>query len=291
MRQADIAFQKFLENLRMGCCNKADYNMMIHNCTNYANILNHAENLEEFISNFTIIVGMRIHATLINRFIQSIKCSSTGKFIVHFSENSVATTDYQYLRDQIFSNDVDLTNELNGKDKYFAIGDRIMITQNISTSAGIVNGTTGLIKGFLYTCKEDVLASKIPLGVFVQMDDIKDKAILITPCGRSKQIPIMLSNAATVHKLQGSSISNIIIDQDSCFFDPRLMYVAWSRAATNLDSLFTMPLRMDKNNFVTKKTLIGGISEDLKKELECNKKLADETKRFFLAVRSFAINK
>ena len=57
-----------------------------------------------------------------------------------------------------------------------------MITQNISTSAGIVNGTTGLIKGFLYTCKEDVLASKIPLGVFVQMDDIKDKAILITPC-------------------------------------------------------------------------------------------------------------
>ena len=273
MRQTNVAFQSFLEKLRMGCCDSTDFEIMTKKCTKYQNIILQAKSVEEFISKFTIIVGRRIHTTMINRYIQSIRCSTTGNFIVHYHDNTAVTTT-DYLRDQIFSADVSLTNEMNGKDKFFACGDRIMITQNISTPAGIVNGTTGVIKGFLYKSMQDLIYSQIPLGVFVQMDDIKDKAILITPSGRSKQIPIMLSNAATVHKLQGSSISNVLIDQDSCFFEPRLMYVAWSRA-TNLDSLYTMPLRMDKNKFVKKSNLIAGISEDLKKELEYNKKLAE----------------
>jgi ATP-dependent DNA helicase PIF1 len=111
-------------------------------------------------------------------------------------------------------------------------GCRVMLIKNLNIDLGLVNGALGTIIE---------MEDKYPI---VQFDNGQTKTIdpvewdiSIDGCKAiSTQIPLMLSYASTVHRIQGSTIDSAIIDIEDAFLDHQV-YVAISRVKT-LDGLY-----------------------------------------------------
>ena len=139
------------------------------------------------------------------------------------------------------------------------IQSRVMITQNISVADRIVNGQVGKVVHVKVR-----IANSRPEKIYVKLDDemagldarrtdsyaMENNCVPIKESSTSihlgkvtfqrTQFPVMLSNACTVHKLQGSEISSGVVSFELCKqyrFNPGQMYVALSRV-TSLDGLF-----------------------------------------------------
>ncbi|CAC5392496.1 unnamed protein product [Mytilus coruscus] len=148
---------------------------------------------------------------------------------------------------------------------------RVMITKNIDTADGLVNGAQGTIVGF-YPPPPDNASNNIPVFVLVEMDDStvgsnaratfkrvvppRSKAVHIHKeevrfsVGRYKvaqvsrrQFPLTLSWACTIHKVQGQTLDKIVISCEGRY-QPGQFYVAVSRV-TKLSGLFF--LKFDEN--------------------------------------------
>lgn len=141
---------------------------------------------------------------------------------------------------------------------------RVMITKNIDTADGLVNGAQGTIVGF-YPPPPDDSSNYIPVFVLVEMDNPtigsnaratfrrvippRSKAVPIHKeevrfsVGRYKvaqvsrrQFPLTLSWACTIHKVQGQTLDKIVISCEGRY-QPGQFYVAVSRV-TKLSGLF-----------------------------------------------------
>ncbi|CAC5421936.1 unnamed protein product [Mytilus coruscus] len=148
---------------------------------------------------------------------------------------------------------------------------RVMITKNIDTADGLVNGAQGTIVGF-YPPPPDNASNYIPVFVLVEMDDStvgsnaratfkrvvppRSKAVPIHKeevrfsIGRynvaqvsRRQFPLTLSWACTIHKVQGQTLDKIVISCEGRY-QPGQFYVAVSRV-TKLSGLFF--LKFDEN--------------------------------------------
>ena len=158
---------------------------------------------------------------------------------------------------------------------------RVMITKNIDTSDGLVNGAQGTIIGFYPPPPEDS-PNYIPVFVLVEMDDPtigantratfkrvvppQSKAVPLHQeevrfsVGRYKvaqvsrrQFPLTLSWACTIHKVQGQTLDKIVISCEGRY-QPGQFYVAVSRV-TKLSGLFFLNFNencISCNNDVTK---------------------------------------
>ncbi len=124
-----------------------------------------------------------------------------------------------------------------------AKGARVMLTANIWTEGGLVNGAMGTIQDILF---EDQGPPSLPTAVFVKFDIYEgttittlegDKVVPIVPIKRTwegkngklcsrLQVPICLAWAITVHKSQGLTISKAKIDIGNKEFAARLSFVA-----------------------------------------------------------------
>ena len=116
------------------------------------------------------------------------------------------------------------------------IGAKIMITKNIDISLGLVNGSIGTIKSVsrdisndiesvtieLASSKKECIIERYPLKF-----EIMDKAYVIR-----KQFPMCLSYAITIHKSQGLSLKQAVIDAGNRMFADGQIYVALSRVTT-----------------------------------------------------------
>ena len=108
-----------------------------------------------------------------------------------------------------------------------ARGARIMLTTNLWTEAGLVNGAMGTVQDILFG--EDQGPPSVPVAVFVSFDNYEGPTITslegtrvvpIAPIrhtweGKSRvlcsclQIPVHLSWAITVHKSQGLTLQRL----------------------------------------------------------------------------------
>ncbi|KAF6214546.1 hypothetical protein GE061_009289 [Apolygus lucorum] len=133
-------------------------------------------------------------------------------------------------------------------------GSRVMLRRNISISNGLVNGAMGIVAKFRWPAlrRDQIENGELPDAVLIRMDDdtignnIKDPEglVAIQPVTATFQankgygdverrmIPLILSWAVTVHKLQGTTLERAVIDLGNKLFAKGQAYVALSRVRT-----------------------------------------------------------
>ena len=147
---------------------------------------------------------------------------------------------------------------------------KIMIIQNINQEAGVVNGTRGTFLGFEPKLSED--SNKICITMRVKLDhglEVNLEQMLMHQQFGDElfvriQYPVILSYSLTIHKCQGLTLTNIIVNAGNDIFEAGQAYVALSRCR-NLKSLFL-------SSFSSNKLYCDTVS----------KKFEDKTKRYKL---------
>ena len=77
----------------------------------------------------------------------------------------------------------------------------------------------------------------------MEYDSVKHKLVRKTPyIQRTKQFPIKLAYAFTIHKAQGQTYEKVILDLNSHIFAPGQLYVALSRAKSLQGLFLTKPV-------------------------------------------------
>jgi ATP-dependent DNA helicase PIF1 len=114
----------------------------------------------------------------------------------------------------------------------------VMCLINLEMDLGISNGSQGVIVDFIETGEDAIPVVKFYNGVirpisyhYWQMED--------NPTISIGQIPLSLSWAMTIHKMQGATISRAEIDIGSTVFEYGQIYVALSRIKS-LDGLYIL---------------------------------------------------
>ncbi|KAH9642039.1 hypothetical protein HF086_008726 [Spodoptera exigua] len=114
------------------------------------------------------------------------------------------------------------------------VGSRVMLRRNIAVSEGLVNGAMGIIKKIKWPAlrRDQLEEGELPEAVYIKFDDdtiavrLKDRdgCIPIPPSSTTFQakrgygdverrmLPLILSWAVTVHKLQGTTLDRAVID-------------------------------------------------------------------------------
>ena len=141
----------------------------------------------------------------------------------------------------------------------FKKGARVMLTKN--SKPRYINGDFGTIEdynGQYFTIKIDRTHESIkcpdPFDRFkdgqmyerryeMEYDPLKHRLVRKTPyIQRTKQFPIKLAYAFTIHKAQGQTYDKVILDLNSHIFAPGQLYVALSRAKTLQSLYLTRPV-------------------------------------------------
>ena len=171
-----------------------------------------------------------------------------------------------------------------------AEGARVMITRNLWTDAGLVNGAQGTIYKIVY--KPDNDPSKgLPDVIYVDVPQYigparfpdLPKVVPITPqtatwmdgkkfCSRT-QYPLVPAYAITIHKSQGMTLELVILDVGDREFAVGLSYTGMSRVKRLEDLAFDkMPSWARLNNFCKRDIFQKRLAED--------KRLADLEQAF-----------
>ncbi|XP_076397900.1 uncharacterized protein LOC143266155 [Megachile rotundata] len=149
-----------------------------------------------------------------------------------------------------------------------AEGSRIMLRRNISISDGLMDGAMGIVKKFRWPALNEnyqLEQRELPDSVLIKFDDESvgnrfkdiDGYIPISPVSTTFQategygdverrmLPLILSWAVTVHKLQGTTLNKAVIDLGKRNFTKGQIYVALSRVKS-LDGLVLSDLAPNK---------------------------------------------
>jgi ATP-dependent DNA helicase PIF1 len=130
------------------------------------------------------------------------------------------------------------------------VGARVMFTRN-DESGRWVNGTLGVVTFLGGTRVEVELTDgsvheveRVTWQAFEYRLDREVDRIVADEVGHYKQFPLMLAWAVTIHKSQGKTLGNVLVDFGSGAFAPGQAYVALSRCRS-LDGLrLARPLRV-----------------------------------------------
>lgn len=159
-----------------------------------------------------------------------------------------------------------LTNQRLGKVP-LVLGMPVMISQNFDVDAGIVNGCTGILKQIRYRTDNEGRRHAISCVVHtpntsgenmphlpehhvVALEDCVDM-IFIHPHSKRKckikrtQIPILPAFAMTAHKAQGQTMTNVVVDLESCK-GTEAPYVMISRVKSLDGLLILRPFKRQK---------------------------------------------
>jgi len=150
------------------------------------------------------------------------------------------------------------------------MGARVMLTENIWTPAGLVNGALGTVRDIAWAAGAN-WREEAPSVIAVEFDSYEGPAMCpegfsidgapeginyanVVPifqsvrdfpkgrisCTRT-QFPLTIAYAITVHKSQGMTVARAVLDISAQDFQPGLSYVAVSRVKTLQGLLFDVP--------------------------------------------------
>ncbi|XP_074114135.1 ATP-dependent DNA helicase pif1-like [Cotesia typhae] len=124
------------------------------------------------------------------------------------------------------------------------IGAKVMLRQNIDVTLGLVNGAIGTVKSVSKSIDgSEIKAINIDFGADTEyaIEKIKVKFQLFERAFVVReQFPLCWSYAVTIHKSQGLSLKNAIIEAGNTIFNVGQIYVALSRVAES--DLPTIPI-------------------------------------------------
>ncbi len=120
------------------------------------------------------------------------------------------------------------------------VGAQVMLVYNLDQDTGLVNGSRGVVEGFIDTFPSLPLvlfqghAAPIPVGEQTwESEEIEGV--------KRAQIPLMIAYAITIHKAQGSTLDCALIDIGPRTFEVGQAYVALSRVKS-LECLYVHDL-------------------------------------------------
>jgi ATP-dependent exoDNAse (exonuclease V) alpha subunit len=243
-RTDDIEFIKLLHSVRFGFIDEN-----IHNKLN-----EFIKPLPNDLSQFTFLFGKNISANMHNKnqleFIEGETFIKEAQIIKH--DSSIKDVEIQKFMD-----DARIEKELVLK-----IGAPVLFTRN---SWNYFNGERGVVvnedSAYVYVKKSDnrvVKLERVSQGKSVWKEKIVDgkKELLEETLFSVYQFPIKLAFAITIHKSQGMSIEDLII-QTNEIFAPSQFYVALSRSSNPKRLTLIAPKKQWYDlAFVNKKALL-----------------------------------
>ena len=142
------------------------------------------------------------------------------------------------------------------------IGARVMLTSNLWTEVGLVNGSLGTVEDISWQLSRDP-STDMPFVILVRFDGYKGPSFpgcgqlvpvfAVTrkfdyksvPCSRT-QFPLRLAYAITVHKSQGLTLSRAVLNINQREHCLGLTYVAVSRVKRLKDLMFECPFDFER---------------------------------------------
>ena len=158
---------------------------------------------------------------------------------------------------------------------------RVMLNSNLWIDVGLVNGAMGTVKAICYRSGGP---PDLPVAVMVHFDTysgptLHDGTVPITPIRRtwsnsgaqcsSLQLPLKLAWAVTIHKSQGLTLDNVVIDVGKKEFSCGLTYVACSRVRHMTDLLFSPPFPFQRLSSLTNSQRLHQESRKIKDSYIC----------------------
>ena len=143
---------------------------------------------------------------------------------------------------------------------------RLMITCNLLTAFGLVNGTLGTLHDMVWRLEDDPLTS-LPCVLWFIPDNYAENGpcertpegqpmIPIIPVRREWEVnsvtysremfPVVLAYAITVHKSQGLTLDKVVLDISTKDHSLGLTYVAISRVRTIQGLMFEKPFHISR---------------------------------------------
>ena len=120
-----------------------------------------------------------------------------------------------------------------------------MLLRNIDVQIGLINGSIGTI----IEIKNKIPIVKFDNGITTPIDKLSFELEINNNKVTASQIPLMLAYSLSIHKCQGLSLDNAIMDLNNCFCNHQI-YVALSRIRTIngllLKSFDPMKITVDK---------------------------------------------
>ena len=156
-----------------------------------------------------------------------------------------------------------------------AQGARVMLTANLWVAAGLVNGTMGTIVDICYL---NGSPPDLPVAVMIKFDKycgpyLSNHTVPICPirhiwyahgaqCSRT-QLPFKLAWAVTIHKAQGLTLDQVVINVGKKEFSLGLTFVACSRVRKLTDLIFDPPFPFERlSNLANSQRLLELREED-----------------------------
>ena len=230
-RQQDAVFHTILSEIRRGKLSKQSYS-----------ILKQRVGLP-YPPNITQLVSTRAKADHINHHYYSTLDGAEHIFTLQ-QETTLEMTESEYrIRNSFTSQQI--TYELQQLQKNMQqsislkIGSVVMCIVNMKNTP-ICNGSQGVITGF---SSDQFPIVQFTSGSIVMKPHIW-KSETIPGIGIS-QLPLIYAWAMTIHKSQGSTLTNALIDVGDSIFECGQIYVALSRV-TSLDGLFLTEFNPEK---------------------------------------------
>ncbi|KID59396.1 ATP-dependent DNA helicase PIF1, partial [Metarhizium hybridum] len=145
------------------------------------------------------------------------------------------------------------------------LGARVMLTENIWVENGLVNGSMGTVRDVVWNEGQDP-TKDMPTAIMVEVDDYDSPKFTSTnyipifpvtrrfeykksDCSRTN-FPLRPAYAITVHKAQGLTLKQVVLNLERKDHVPGLSYVAISRVKRLSSIMFETPF--DLSRFTTK---------------------------------------
>ncbi|OXV07665.1 hypothetical protein Egran_04570 [Elaphomyces granulatus] len=149
---------------------------------------------------------------------------------------------------------------------HLSIGSRVMLSENVWTEHGLVNGAFGTVHEIVWQEGDGEARHRAPFALLVKFDNYTGPGFVCTendeilvpifmstreffqrnnPCLRT-QFPVTLAYAITIHKAQGMTVPMAVFNITARDFTPGLTYVAISRVKTLDGVLFEEPFDFDR---------------------------------------------